>query len=159
MRDNKHIDDFLDSKLRKSRVVSTTGDFTAMLMKKVQAEGKLAVEETKRDRVAKYIIGGFSAMIIGFTVFIAYLSGSEESSATETTGVNFSPAFHSSTNYFEKFTSFIESVFISLLDLVGLSANSKTVSITLTILGIVCMFLLAERYLIRGKFKSSVNLK
>ena len=159
MRDNKHIDDFIENKLRKSPLVKTSGNFTAMLMEKIQAEGKLALEETKSDRIAKYIIGGVSSLIIGFTVLIAYLTGSKDTSTTDATGIDISPALHSSNNYFERFTSFIESIFIKSLELVGLSASSKTVSITLTILGIVCMFLLAERYLIRGKLKSSINLK
>lgn len=159
MANNKHIDDFIESKLRKSRTVSASGSFTSMLMEKIQAEGKLAIEETKRDKLAKYLIGGFSLLVLGLTVLIAYLSGSHGRSTSETTGIDISPALQSSNNIFGRFTDFIESVFIRALELVGLSASSKTIGIILTVIGIVCMFLLAERFLLRGKFRSSMNVK
>ena len=159
MANNKHIDDFIEGKLRKSRVVNTSGDFSSMLMQKIQAEGKLALEETKTDRLAKHFIGGFSSLVIGLTILIAYLSGSRGINTSETSGINISPALHSSNNLFGRFADFIESVFVQALELVGLSASSKTISIILTVIGIVCLFLLAERFLIRGKFRSSVNMK
>ncbi len=152
----KNIENFIESSLRKTPVAMTSDDFTKNLIKAVHSEAVIAAAEAKQERFAKYILAVFSVFIAGFTVLVAVLSGSK---APETKGVDITPAIETSNNYFERFTSFIESLFVQVLHLIGLSASSRTISMVITILGIVCMFMLAERFLIRGRIKTGVGIK
>lgn len=152
---NRKIEEFIEEKLRSSRVVKTSDDFRALLMKRVAAEHKSALEEGKSDRLVKYIIGSFSTLIIGFTLALGFISGSAGNVGSRSKGIDIGPAMETSNNYLERFLSFIESIFVSALNFFGFSASSRTLTIVLLIVIVVSVFLLAERFVMRGKLRSS----
>ena len=120
-------------------------------MNRIELENKKILAESKSDRVVKYVIGSFTALLIGITVLMGVLSKSSSSPVTgRENAVNFSPAIESSNNYLERFISFVQYIFMSLLNLLGISASSKSFSIALMIIVVVTLFLAADRFLMRG---------
>ena len=155
----KYIDGFIENKLRKSELKKTSGDFTRMLMERVNAENKSVLEETKRDRIAKYIIGTFSTLIIGFTVMLGYIGSKSSVSTGRETGVNLDSTFETSNNFFQQFLNYIELFFLKSLEFFGVSMNPKTVLIAMVVIFVVAVFFFGEKLFIRGKYKSSVQMK
>jgi len=156
----RNIDRFLDEKLRSSGVSKTSEAFSSFLMNRISEENKKILAESKSDRVVKYVIGSFTALLIGITVLMGVLSGSSASvHSSRETAVNFSPAIESSNNYLERFISFIQSIFAGLLNLLGISASSKSFSIILMIVAVVTLFLAADKFLMRGKLRSETTMK
>ncbi|MCI0449917.1 MAG: hypothetical protein L0Y79_09055 [Chlorobi bacterium] len=157
---NKYIEEFIDNKLKKSFLKKTSGNFTKLLMERVHAENKSVLEETKRDRIAKYVIASFSTFIIAFTVAIGYLSGTKGSVPTNSgTGVNIDSTIESSSGFFQQFLYYIQSFFVKTLEFLGVSISPNTLLITMVVIFVVGVFLLGERIFIRSKYKSSVQLK
>jgi hypothetical protein len=157
---NRYIEAFIDNKLRKSSLKKTSGGFTKVLMERVHAENKSVLEESRRDRIAKYIIASFSTFIIGFTVVIGYLSGSRGSVSPDTqTGVNIDSTVESSSSFLQQFLFYVQSFFVKILEFLGVSINPNTLLISMVVIFVVGVFLLGERLFIRSKYKSSVQLK
>src|SRR5437762_4548659 len=102
-------------------------------MKRIAEEHKTAKEESKWDRLVKYIIGSFSFLLIGFTVTLGIISGTSSGVKSPSTGINFNPAVETSNNYLEQFFGFIESVFMSVLNFFGLSSSTRTFTVILLI--------------------------
>jgi len=156
---NRKIEEFIDEKLRGSRLTRTSDNFTQLLMKRAAAEHKSALEEGKWDRLVKYIIGSFSTGIIAFTIVLGFISGSSGSVSNKTRGIDIGPAVETSNNYLERFLSFIESGFLNvmnfILNIFGLSANSRTFTAILLVVLIISVFLVAERFILRGRLRSS----
>jgi len=151
--DNKRIDKYLEDKLRGSEVHSTSGDFTRGLMFRIQEESSLAKEESKRDKLAKYIIGSFSALAIIFTIIIGILSGSNNT-VKQTGNFSIEPTIETSNNYLSQFLSFMSGIFNKALELLGLSFSSQTFGIIVGLLIAITLFMLADRIFIRGKVRS-----
>jgi len=157
---NKYIEEFIDNKLRKSSLKKTSSDFTKLLMQRVHSENKSVLEETKRDRIAKYVIASFSTFIIAFTIVIGYLSGSKGSVSPDTqTGVNIDSTIESSSGFLHQFLYYIQSFFLKALEFLGVSISPNTLLITMVVIFVVGVFLLGERIFIRSRYKSSVQLK
>lgn len=152
---NRKIDDFIDDKLRGSKLSFTSGDFKVHLMKRLAAEHKAAIEESKWDKLVKYIIGSFSFGIIALTVTLGILSGSSSGVTSQGTGVNFGPAVETSNNYLERFFGFFQNVFVGILNFLGFSARPKTFTILLIAVLVIAVFLAAERFVLRGRLRSS----
>ncbi len=152
---NRKIEEFIDEKLRGSRVTKTSGDFGVHLMKRIAEEHKSAKEESKWDRLVKYIIGSFGFLLIGFTVTLGLISGTSSDVKSPSTGINFSPAVETSNNYLERFLGFIESVFMGVLNFFGLSSNTRTFTVILLVAAVVGVFLLAERFVLKSRLRSS----
>ena len=152
---NRKIEEFIDEKLRSSQLSMTSGDFGVHLMKRLAEEQKTALEQRKGDKLVKYAIGSFSFLILGLTVSLGYLSGSTASANNTSRGINLGPAVETSNNYVERFIGFFQSVFVNILNFFGLSANPKTFTIIAVVLLVISVFLVAERFVLRGRFRSS----
>ena len=159
MRDkNKYIDEVIETKLRKSELTKTSADFTQHLMSRISAENKALVEERKSDRIVKYVIGAFSFLIVGFTVLLGILSKTAGKQSTDTTGVGFNTV-KTSNSFIENVLYYIEMFFRNVLGFFGLSVNSSSATIIMVVVLLVAVFLIGERLFLRGKYKSSVQLK
>lgn len=154
---SKYIDDIIEGRLRASKVSATSGDFTKHLMQRIAAENKALAEERKSERIVKYAIGSFSLSIIGFTVMLGILSGAEKQQS-ESTGIGFN-AVQTSNSLIEQLLYYVQSFFINALGFFGLSLDSGSVNIILIVVLLVAVFLIGERLFLRGKLKSSVQLK
>lgn len=151
---DRKIDEFIDSKLRQSRLESTSPGFTQFVMKRANSEYKSLAAEEKHDRVAKYIIGIFSALMVGFTVFMGYIAKSELSSTVRSTGVSIEPTVQTSNNFIQNFLAYIQSFFVNLLALLGFSATPQSVIIIVGLVLVLAFYLLADRIFLKGKLKS-----
>ena len=152
---NRKIEEFIDGKLRSSRIERTSDNFSALLMKRIAVEHKSALEESKSDRLVKYAIGSFSMLIIGFTLVLGFISGTTSSAGSRQNGIDIGPAMETSNNYLELFLSFIQSVFVGALNFLGVTFSSRTITIVLLIALVAAVFLIGERFVLRGKLRSS----
>jgi hypothetical protein len=150
---NKKIDDFLEQNLRKSSLVQPRSDFQALLMQKVIAEHKRLVEETRKERIVKYVLSSFSTLMIGFTIVMGYLSG--KSGNVNPSG---DIAVEQSNNLVSRLVSAVQSVFLYVLNFFGVSISPSTLNIALIIILVVGVFLMGERLFLRGKYKSNVKI-
>ena len=153
---NKYIDEIIDAKLRKSRLSTSSGDFTSHLMKRITAENKALMEEKKSDRVVKYIIGSFSFMMLAFTFAIGLISKSAGVNTDETTGVAFDTMQRSNT-WLETMFYYIQGFFTNVLSFFGLSLSS--INIILVVILVAVIYLVGERLFLRGKMKQSMQVK
>lgn len=159
MRDkNKYIDDFIDSKLKKSRLDRTSGDFTSHLMQRISAENKALLSERKSDRIVKYAIGSFSFFMLAITVGLGVLSKTAGSRTGSSTGVGFD-SVSTSNSFIEKLVYYVEAFFFNILNFFGVSMDSSSLTIVLVIVLVVAVFLFGERLFLRGKLRSSIQLK
>jgi hypothetical protein len=155
MANNRKIEEYIENNLRRSSLIQTSEGFTNRLMQKVTAENRSAVEEIKRERIAKYIITFFISMTLGVTVIIGYLTGGEVNSKIESTNVRIEPTIETSSGYIHQFVNFIASSSVSVLHFLGLTATPKTLNIILYLLGVFILYIIADRIFIRGRLKSS----
>lgn len=155
---SKYIEDITESRLRSSRLSKTSGDFTKHLMQRIAAENKALVEERKSERIVKYAIGSFSMLIIGFTVTLGVLSGASRQGADESAGIGFNTV-QTSNSLIEQLLFYIQSFFLNALKFFGVSLDSGTLNIILIIVLLVAVFMAGERLFLRGKLKSTVQLK
>jgi hypothetical protein len=159
MRDkNKYIDEIIEGRLRSSRVSRTTGDFTKHLMQRISAENKALAEERKSERIVKYAIGSFSFFVIAFTVGLGIITTTESRNTGSTTGVGFD-SVQTSNSLIEQMLYYIQQFFISALNFFGLSLDSGSVNIMLIVVVLVAVFLIGERLFLRGRMKSSIQMK
>ena len=159
MRDkNKYIDEFIESKLKSGRLDKTSSDFTQHLMSRITAENKALVEERKGDRIVKYAIGTFSFMILGFTVLLGIVSSSRPSTASDETGVGFN-TIQTSNSFVENLLYYVQSFFASVLNFFGVTLSASSITIMLVVVLVVVVFLIGERLFLRGRYKSSVQLR
>jgi hypothetical protein len=150
---NKKIDEFIDQKLKSSSLIQPREDFTALLMQKAVLEHKRLVEENRKEKIVKFVLGSFSTFMIGFTIVVGYLSGKSGASNTgETTIVQ-------SNTLVGRLVTAVQSLFITVLDFFGVSISATTLNIALIILLVIGVYLLGERLFLRGKYKSSVQMK
>jgi hypothetical protein len=141
--------------LRRSPLTRTSVNFTQSLMEKAAAERRYAVEDIKRDRIAKYIIGIFISLILAVTIMIGYASKREVSSGIETSSVKIQPTIETSTNYLQKFSELIESASLKVISILGFSANSDMLTIIFYIILLIAFYLAADRIFLKGRLKSS----
>lgn len=153
MNNNKKIEEFLESKLRNAETHSVSGDFNKGLMFRIREENNLAKEESRTNRIAKYIIGMFSSLVVGFTILIGILSGSQPSTKTSAS-FSFEPTIETSNNYLNQFLTMIQDFFNKVLELLGLSYSSQTIGIIAGLIIAVSLFMLADRLFVKGKLKS-----
>jgi len=146
---NKKIDDFLDQKLRRSRVIQPKDDFSKLLMQNIISEHKRLAEETRKERLVKYVLGTFSTFMIGFTVIMGYLYGKSETVAS-----NSELTVERSNTLVGRLVTAVQSVFLYVLNFFGVSISSTTLNIALIILLVIGVYLLGERLFLRGKYKS-----
>ncbi len=159
MRDkNKYIDEILDVKLRKSKLSAATGDFTSHLMKRIIAENKALMEEKKSDRIVKYVIGSFSFMMLALTLFLGFISKTSSVNSDETISVAFD-TLQRSNSILETMVYYIQSLFTNVLSFFGLSLSSGSVNIILVVILVAAVYLIGERLFLRGKLKSSMQVK
>ncbi|RPI17833.1 MAG: hypothetical protein EHM58_07815 [Ignavibacteriae bacterium] len=149
---DKIFNTFIENKLRKAEVKKTSDNFTKLIMQRVNAESKTALEESKRDRIAKYIVGAFSLLTIAFTVLAGVFSTSAPQSVSK--NISFEPAIDTSSNYFWQFWDTISSFFTNTLGLFGFSISAETLSIIGGLVLVLSLFFIADRIFIRGKLKS-----
>lgn len=150
----RKIEEFIDSKLRQTKLENTSSDFTGFVMKRVNSEYKFYVEEEKRDRVAKYIIGAFSALMVIFTFILGFLAKSDISSAEQSTGISIEPTVETSNNIIMQFLGYIQNFFVNVLAMFGLTATPQTISLIVGFILIVVFYFLADRVFLKGKLKS-----
>lgn len=152
--ENRKIEDYVESKLRQTKLHSAAPGFTQFVMKRITSEFKSSVAEEKRDRAAKYIIGIFSAMMVGFTVLMGYLAKSDLSSAVKSTGVSIEPTIETSNNFLQDAMLYIQVFFMKVLGIFGLSLSPQSVSIIIGLLLIIVFYFVADRVFLKGKLKS-----
>lgn len=159
MRDkNKILDEAIESGLRKSRSYRASGDFTAHLMKRIAAENKSILEERKSDRIVKYVIGSFSFLMLGFTFLLGMMSKTASVNSDDTGGLAFN-TMQRSNSILETMISYIQGAFTSLLSFFGLSLSSGSINIILVVVLVAIVYLVGERLFLRGKLKSSMEVK
>ena len=146
---DKIFNTFLDKRLRRADVNKTSDNFTKLLMERINAENKTAAEEIKTDRLAKYIIGGFSFLTFIVTILAGIFSTS--GSKVETGRISFEPTLQTSTNYFQRFYESISSFFVDMFSLLGLRVSMQTAVIIGGLLIAVILFYAADRLLLRGR--------
>ena len=155
MDNNKKIDEFIEAKLRSSGSgYSPAGDFNKNLMVRIREENTLALADLKQNKLAKYILGGFISFVIGFTVLLGYLSGSK-APATTSGRFNIEPTIETSNNYLNQFITGIENVFSKTMEYLGLSANTRTIEIIAGLLIAFALFMLADKFLVRGRLRTN----
>ncbi len=150
----RKIDDFIESKLRQAKLENTSSGFTQFVMKRAGLEYKYFAAEEKHDRLAKYIIGIFSTLMVVFTVIMGYLAKSQLSSTVKSTGVSIEPTVETSNNFLQNIPSYIQAFFMKLLGLFGLSLSPQSVSIIIGLILIAVFYFIADRVFLRGKLKS-----
>lgn len=150
----KKINEFIESKLRKSKIESASGDFSSFVMKRVQSEYKSMTADAKRDRFAKYIIGAFSSLMLIFTVIIGYIAKSEIGSEVESTGIKIEPTVETSNNILQQFLAFMSAFFENVLGFFGLTATVQNISIIVGLVLIILFYFLADRVFLKGRLKS-----
>ena len=150
----RKIDEFIESKLRQAKLENTSSDFSRFVMKRVSSEYKSYVEEEKRDRVAKYIIGAFSSLMVVFTFILGYLAKSDINSTVKSTGINIEPTVETSNNIVLQFLGYIQNFFVNVLAMLGLTATPQTISMIVGLVLVVAFYFLADRYFLKGKLKS-----
>lgn len=159
MRDkNKYIDEILEAKLRNSKLISSTGDFTSHLMKRITAENKALMEERKSDRVVKYVIGSFSFLMLALTFFLGFISKTSSVNSDETISVAFD-TLQRSNSILETMIYYIQSFFTNVLQFFGFSLSSSSTNIILVVILVAAVNLIGERLFLRGKLKSSMQVK
>lgn len=146
---DKIFNTFLDKRLRRADVNKTSDNFTKLLMERINAESKTAAEEVKTDRLAKYIVGGFSFLTLIVTILAGIFSTSD--SKVETGKISFEPTLQTSTNYFQRFYESISSFFVDMLSLLGLRVSVQTAVIIGGLLLSAVLFFAADRLLLRGR--------
>jgi hypothetical protein len=146
---DKIFNTFLDNRLRRADVNKTSDNFTKLLMERVNNENKTAVEEIKTDRLAKYIIGGFSFLTFLAAIFAGLYSSS--GSKGKTGSISFEPTLQTSTNYFLSFYESISTFFVNLFGMLGLHVSMQTVIIIGGLILAFALFYAADRLLLRGK--------
>lgn len=155
---NKKIDDFLEHRLRRSTLVKPREDFSRLLMQKVILEHKRLAEENKKERIVKYVLGSFSTFMISFTIIIGYLYGKAESVASDS-GEGVSTTVEQSNSLVGRLVTVVQSLFLSVLNFFGISISTTTLNVALIIILVIGIYLIGERLFLRGKYKSSVQLK
>lgn len=159
MRDkNKYIEDFIESRLRKSGLKRASGDFSKHLMKRITAENKALLEERKSDRIVKYAIGSFSFFMLAFTVVLGIISKTASVSSPDSAGVGFD-SVQTSNSLINSLVYYVQEFFINILKFFGVTISSGTVTIILVVVLLVAVFLIGERFILKGKLRSGVQLK
>jgi hypothetical protein len=153
----RKIEEFIENKLRQTKLESTSSDFKQFVMNRVKSEYKTYAEEERRDRIAKYIIAIFSAMMVGFTFILGYLAKSDLSSTVESTGITIEPTVETSNNILQQFLVYIQNFFVNVLGLLGLTVSPQSINIILGLLLVVVFYFLADKFLLRGRLKSIRN--
>lgn len=150
----RKIEDFINGKLRHSKLESTSSGFTQFVMKRAGMEYKSFAAEEKRDRAAKYIIGVFSGLMLMITVIIGYMAKSQFSSGIKSTGVSFEPTVETSNNFLQNLPTYIQAFFMKVLGYFGLSLSPQSVSIIIGLILIAVFYFIADRIFLKGKLKS-----
>jgi hypothetical protein len=159
MRDkNKYIDEIVEGRLRASSLNKPSGDFTKHLMQRISAENRSLAEERKSERIVKYAIGTFSLFVIAFTVTLGIISSAGKQVSGDSTGVGFD-SVQTSNSLVEQLMFYVQGFFINALNFFGLSLDSGSVNIILIVAVLVGIFLIGERLFLRGKMRSSIQLK
>lgn len=151
---DKILNTFIDNKLRKAEVKQASDNFTQLLMQRVNAENKEALEEGKRDRFVKYIIGTFSFLMIAFTVIAGIFGTSSSPKSSVSKNISFEPVIDTSSNYFWQVWDAVSSFFVRTFGVLGLNISTETLGIAGLVALILILFYLADRMFIRGKLKS-----
>jgi hypothetical protein len=152
--ENRKIDDFIESRLRQAALSKTSSDFTSHLMKRMQAEYRSSLEEVRRDRIAKYIVGSFCSLIIIVTVIIGYFAKTDVSSTVESANIKIEPTIENSANYFQQLLSFIQNFSVDVLGFFGLSISPHTINVFAGLLVVLTLFFLADKAIFKDKLRS-----
>jgi len=150
----KKIEEYIDNKLRSSAVSRLSDDFNKHLMTKVSADYRIFASEAKTDRIIKYAIGSFISIVLGIIVLFGVVSKSSEQVEGNSTGININPAVQTSSNYLEKFIGFIQNIFVDILGSFGLTVSPSTIVIFLVGVFVIVLFLMGEKFLLKGRLKS-----
>ena len=154
MNNNKKIDEFLDEKLRKAGGFTLPADFSKNLMVRINEESAQVREELKTNKLAKYILGGFSSFVIGLTILLGLLSGSK-SQVTAPGRFNIEPTLETSNDYINRFFTFISDTFTKAVGLLGLSSSPHTVELIAALVIAFVLFMAADRIFIKGKLRTN----
>jgi hypothetical protein len=150
----RKIEEFIENKLRQAKLENTSSDFSQFVMKRVRSEYKSFAEEEKRDRVAKYIIGAFSALMVIFTFILGFLAKSDINSAAQSTGITIEPTVETSNNIVLQFLGYIQNFFVNVLAMLGLTATPQSISLIVGLVLVILFYFLADRVFLKGKLKS-----
>jgi hypothetical protein len=146
---DKIFNTFLDNRLRRADVEKTSDNFARLLMERVNAENKMAAEEVKSDRLAKYIIAGFSFLTFLTAIFVGIYSTS--ATKVKTDSISFEPALETSTGFFQQFYESVSTFFVNTLSVLGLNVSTQTALIIGGLILAFGLFFAADRLLIRGR--------
>lgn len=154
MDNNKKIEEFLEAKLRGAGGYKPSGDFGRNLMVRIHEENVVAREEKKTNKLAKYIIGGFSSFVVGLTIILGLLSRSK-STVSAPGRFNIEPALDTSNNYINRFFGFISDMFGKAMDLLGLSSTPRAIELVAALLIAFVLFMIADKIFVRGRLRTN----
>jgi hypothetical protein len=152
---HKKIEEYIENKLRNLALNQPSKDFNKFLMEKITAEYRVYTSEARTDKIIKYSIGSFVAIVIGIIILSGVASKSSQQVEGNFTGINISPAVQTSGNYLDKFIAFIQNIFIEVMGSLGLTISPSTITLFLVGLFVVALFVLGEKFLIKGRLKSA----
>ena len=136
---NKNIESFLDEKFRNSLKNNTSDDFTFELMKRVALQNEFVMEDKKTDKVVKFAIGGFIAVLAFVTIAMGMVlkTGNE---SNETSYFNIA---------IDRISGVIENVSVLTMENLGFTFNLQTALILLVVMVCVFIYSFADRTLLK----------
>lgn len=150
----KRIDELIEQKLSRSALAKPRDDFQKLLMQRITQEHKKLVEESRKEKIVKYVLGSFSTFMIGFTIVMGYLYGK---SGAADTGLN--TTVERSNTLVGRLVYAVQSLFLTVLDFFGVSISPATLNVAIIIILVISVFLIGERLFLRGRYKSSTQMK
>ena len=136
---NKNIESFLDEKFRNSLKDNTSDDFTLELMKRVALQNEFVKEDKKTDKVVKFAIGGFIA-VLAFITFAIGMSLKTGNAKNETSYFN---------EVIERISGVIENISVLTMENLGFTFNLQSALILLVVMVCVFIYSFADRTLLK----------
>lgn len=156
--ENKKIEEFLENKIRNSSAaVKTSDDFTELLMKRINAENNLIADEVKNDKIARNIIISFVSLIVIMIGLIAFSSKGSDADVTNSNTIKVQPAVQTSNEMITQVLLFFKNIFFEVFNYLGINFSMNTLLILLIVIGVIAVFMLVEKLLVRSKLKSSAE--
>jgi Na+/proline symporter len=106
---NSSFDKYLDTKLKKSEVISTSPDFTGNLMKRIRDEYSFDSELKRTDRTANLVVGFFASLMLLVVLVLVFAYFSANPSEVYRIGGMFGNFDETLTGYFRALTSVLSS--------------------------------------------------
>lgn len=136
---SKNIETYLDEKFRNSLKNNTSDDFTLELMKRVALQNEFVKEDKKTDKVVKFAIGGFIAVL----AFVTIALGMVLKTGTESNEVSYFNIV------IDKISGAIENLSVLTMENLGFTFNLQSALIILVVMACVFIYSFADKTLLK----------